>query len=56
MGGVRCTAIDALSGYHERHQALMDYPHYREAGYLIASAAIESTTSGWSADAANRAA
>lgn len=36
-------AIDALSGYLQRHKDLMDYPSYIAAGYPIASAAIEST-------------
>lgn len=36
-------AIDALIGYLTRHKHLMDYPRYREAGYPIASAAVEST-------------
>jgi len=35
-------AIDDLSGYLQRNQHLMDYPRYRDAGYPIASAAIES--------------
>jgi hypothetical protein len=35
-------AIDALTGYLERHAHLMAYPRYRAAGYPIASAAIES--------------
>ena len=41
-GRMQREAIDALSGYLARHQHLMDYPRYREAGYPIASAAIES--------------
>ena len=36
-------ALDALSGYVQRHAHMMDYPRYRQAGYPIASAAIEST-------------
>jgi len=36
-------AIDALSGYVQRHKHMMDYPRCRQAGYPIASAAIEST-------------
>lgn len=35
-------AIDSLRGYLDRHQRLMDYPRYRQAGYPIASAAVES--------------
>jgi hypothetical protein len=35
-------ALDSLRGYLTRHQHLMDYPRYREAGYPLASAAIES--------------
>jgi hypothetical protein len=35
-------AIDDLSGYLQRNQHFMDYPRYRDAGYPIASAAIES--------------
>ena len=42
-GSKRCTAIADLAGYLSRHKDLMDYPRYREAGYPIASAAIEST-------------
>lgn len=37
------TAIDKLEGYLSRHRDLMDYPRYKQAGYPIASAAIEST-------------
>lgn len=42
-GAPQRKAIDALAGYLDRHQKLMDYPRYRAAGYPIASAAIEST-------------
>jgi hypothetical protein len=35
-------AIDDLSGYLQRNKHMMDYPRYRDAGYPIASAAIES--------------
>lgn len=38
-----CKAIDALAGYVQRHEHMMHYPAYRQAGYPIASAAIEST-------------
>lgn len=41
-GSAQREAIDGLSGYLERHKHMMDYPRYREAGYPIASAAIES--------------
>ncbi len=40
--GLQREAIDSLHGYLDRHQQLMDYPRYREAGYPIASAAVES--------------
>ena len=42
-GAEQRKAIDALSGYVQRHAHMMDYPRYRQAGYPIASAAIEST-------------
>ncbi len=42
-GSEQRKAIDALSGYVQRHKHMMDYPRYRQAGYPIASAAIEST-------------
>jgi len=35
-------AIDSLVGYLDRHQQLMDYPRYHQAGYPLASAAVES--------------
>jgi hypothetical protein len=41
-GSAQRDAIDGLHGYLERHKHMMDYPRYREAGYPIASAAIES--------------
>lgn len=41
-GRVQREAIDGLRGYLERHKHLMHYPRYRDAGYPIASAAIES--------------
>jgi hypothetical protein len=41
-GRAQRQAIDGLRGYLERNQHMMDYPRYREAGYPIASAAIES--------------
>jgi hypothetical protein len=41
-GTAQREAIDRLSGYLERNKLTMDYPRYREAGYPIASAAIES--------------
>jgi hypothetical protein len=41
-GPAQREAIDNLSGYLERNKLTMDYPSYREAGYPIASAAIES--------------
>ena len=41
-GSAQRKAIDGLRGYLKRNQHMMDYPSYREAGYPIASAAIES--------------
>jgi hypothetical protein len=41
-GAEQKKALDALSGYIDRHKHLMDYPTYREAGYPVSSAAIES--------------
>ena len=41
--GSKRTAIAKLAGYLSRHKDLMDYPRYSDAGYPIASAAIEST-------------
>lgn len=35
-------AIEDLSGYFTRNRTMMDYPRYKEAGYPIASAAVES--------------
>jgi len=40
-GGAR-DAIEDLSRYLDNNKLMMDYPRYREAGYPIASAAIES--------------
>ena len=41
-GRAQREAIDGLRGYLKRNQHMMDYPRYRDAGYPIASAAIES--------------
>jgi len=41
-GSAQREAIDDLSGYLESNKHMMDYPSYRDAGYPIASAAIES--------------
>lgn len=41
-GSTQREAIDDLTGYLGRNKHMMDYPRYRDAGYPIASAAIES--------------
>ncbi len=41
-GRTQREAIDRLNGYLKRNRYMMDYPRYRDAGYPIASAAIES--------------
>jgi hypothetical protein len=41
-GSAQREAIDSLHGYLDRNKRMMDYPTYRDAGYPIASAAIES--------------
>lgn len=41
-GSAQRKAIDELRGYIQRNKRMMDYPRYRDAGYPIASAAVES--------------